>query len=187
MRDLASHYRRHGDSILIEIKLNNVMQLFNSFDPSPFHEKDLDDDAEEYIVSTAGEFSLATPLHLTIQLPAEAVTPETKQMVTKAIHHYFEYKSGGAERQLRILLRQGRVSLLIGLAFLFSCISARQLVATLGTGTFHEILQEGLLISGWVAMWRPIQLFLYDWWPIRNLQRLYLKLSRVSVDVTPSR
>jgi hypothetical protein len=26
---------------------------------------------------------------------------------------------------------------------------------------------------GWVAMWRPIEIFLYDWWPIsRRLRRL---------------
>lgn len=42
------------------------------------------------------------------------------------------------------------------------------------------------MISGWVAMWRPIQIFLYDWWPVRNLQRLYDKLSRAPIDVSPS-
>jgi hypothetical protein len=30
----------------IEIRLGRPQQLFNSFDPSPFHERDLDEDAE---------------------------------------------------------------------------------------------------------------------------------------------
>ena len=85
-----------------------------------------------------------------------------------------------------IKLRQGRGSLLIGLTFLAACLSARELIAGLGTGTVYEIVQEGLLISGWVAMWRPIQIFLYDWWPIRNLRTLYNKLSRIKVDIRPS-
>ena len=186
MRDLESHYHRRGDSILIELKLNNVMQLFNSLDPSPFHEKDLDDDAEAYIVSTAREFSLSTPLHLAIHLPAAAISPESERQLVDGIHHYFDYKSQAAARELRLKLRLGRASLIIGLLFLFACIAARQVLRTWGDGVLYEILQEGLLISGWVAMWRPIQIFLYDWWPVRNLQRLYAKLSEVPIDVRPA-
>ena len=36
----------------IEISLGKLQQLFNSFDPSPFHDRDLDHDADEY--SSAG-------------------------------------------------------------------------------------------------------------------------------------
>jgi hypothetical protein len=31
----------------IEVNLNRLTQLFNSLDPSPFHERDLDQDAED--------------------------------------------------------------------------------------------------------------------------------------------
>lgn len=185
MRDLESHYRRRGGSILIEMKLNSVAQLFNSLDPSPFHEKDLDDDAEEYIVSAAREFPIKTPLTLAIHVPRDAATTATEDAVSTAIHHYFEYRALAADRDLRLRLRRGRASLVIGLLFLFACVSARQLVANLGHGTLYEILQEGLLISGWVAMWRPIQIFLYDWWPVRNLRELYRKLASVRVEVRP--
>ena len=34
----------------IELELHDMMQLFDSMDPSPFREKDLDPDAEEFIV-----------------------------------------------------------------------------------------------------------------------------------------
>lgn len=186
MRDLESHYRRRGESILIEMKLNSVAQLFNSLDPSPFHEKDLDDDAEEYIVGAAREFPLKTPLTLAIYLPKEAATSDVEQSVATAIHHYFEYRALATDRDLRLRLRRGRASLAIGLLFLFACISARELVGNLGQGTFHHILEEGLLISGWVAMWRPIQIFLYDWWPVRNLRELYRKLATVRIEVRPA-
>ena len=32
---------------------------------------------------------------------------------------------------------------------------------------FAGVARESLLIGGWVAMWRPLEVFLYDWWPIR--------------------
>ena len=185
LRDIASRYHRHGDSILIEIKLTHINQLFNSLDPSPFLEKDLDDDAEAYIVDTAREFPLKTSMRLTIHLPAETIHKDTGHTVTQAIHNFFDYRTGIADAELRHKLREGRTSLVIGALFLFACIGARQVVAAAGTDMLHEILQEGLLISGWVAMWRPLQLFLYDWWPIRNRRRLYAKLSRIKVDIRP--
>src|ERR1017187_5576277 len=52
----------------ISVKLRDMNQLFNSMDPSPFIEKDLDDDAEEFIVSWAQEFSAKAPLKLRIYL-----------------------------------------------------------------------------------------------------------------------
>lgn len=37
------------DSQQIELRLRELAQLFNSLDPSPFIERDLDSDAEEFI------------------------------------------------------------------------------------------------------------------------------------------
>jgi hypothetical protein len=184
-RDLESRYRKHGETILIELKLSNVMQLFNSLDPSPFHEKDLDDDAAEYILGTARDFPLKTPMRLSITLPAAAIGKDTAEAVTHAIHNFFDYRELVAARELRQLLRRGRASLAIGLTFLSICLFARELVENIMAGPFNEILREGLLISGWVAMWRPIQIFLYEWWPIRNLRRLNDKLSHLKIDVKP--
>ena len=50
-------------------------------------------------------------------------------------------------------------------------------------GTLPIILREGLIIAGWVAMWRPMEIFLYEWWPLLRKGRLYEKLSRMRVDV----
>ena len=57
-----------GHRHTISLKLRDMNQLFNSMDPSPFIEKDLDDDAEEFIVSWAQEFSPKAPLKLRIYL-----------------------------------------------------------------------------------------------------------------------
>jgi hypothetical protein len=67
----------------IEIRLGRPQQLFNSFDPSPFHERDLDEDAEAYIVDSVDEFPLQKRLRLIIHLPAEQLpagnTPDLRQ------------------------------------------------------------------------------------------------------------
>jgi len=46
-----------------------------------------------------------------------------------------------------------------------------------------EVFRESLLIGGWVAMWRPLEIFLYDWWPIRAEVRLYDRLAAMPVRV----
>jgi hypothetical protein len=76
----------------IEIRLSRPQQLFNSLDPSPFHERDLDEDAEAYIVDSADEFAMKEPLKLIIHLPADQLDPDAANALPQAIHHYFNYR-----------------------------------------------------------------------------------------------
>jgi hypothetical protein len=46
---------------------------------------------------------------------------------------------------------------------------------------------EGLLIVGWVAMWGPLDIFLYGWWPIYSRCRLFDRLARLEVEMRPLR
>ena len=167
----------------IELRLSRPQQLFNSLDPSPFHERDLDQDAEEYIVDSADEFPLDKPLTLIIHLPADQIETGDPPDLAQATHNYFAYRVEETRRRLRFFFRDGRISLVAGLAFLFVCIALRQLVLAVGRGLAAEIADEGLYIVGWVAMWRPLEIFLYDWRPIRHRMRLFAKLSQVPVIV----
>lgn len=75
----------------IEISVNRPGQLFNSLYPSPFRERDLDQDAEEYIVGSAEEIARQHSLSLAIHLPADQVPPAGTSSLVDAIHHYFGY------------------------------------------------------------------------------------------------
>ena len=169
----------------IDVWLSTLQQLFNSFDPSPFHERDLDRDAEEYIVGTADEFRSTQPVRLIVHLPADQVPANPSFDLEKAVQHYFAYRRDETQRSLRLHFREGRVALAIGISFLVICISVRQLAFVMPGGTGARVLQEGLLIVGWVAMWRPLQLLLYDWWPIRDRSRLYARLAEMQVELRP--
>ena len=167
----------------VELWLSKVQQLFNSFDPSPFHEKDLDRDAEEYIAGAVDELRSGQPVRLVVHLPPEQLSASPTFDLEKAVQHYFAYRLDETHRNLRFHFREGRVALAIGVAFLIVCITIRQLAFVVPGGPFARVLQEGLLILGWVAMWRPIQLLLYDWWPIRYRARLYARLATMQVEV----
>jgi hypothetical protein len=152
---------------------------------SPFRERDLDRNAEEYILGSAEELPLEKALRLVIYLPADQCPAADPTDLGKAIHHYFAYQETETRRRLRLLFRDGRIALIIGLAFLFVCIVLREVAYSFGTGTISEIVAESMLIVGWVAMWRPLEIFLYEWWPIRR-RRVYGKLSTIPVVIRPS-
>lgn len=181
--DPRSPYPREGGVTLIELKLTRIEQLFNSLDPSPFHEKDLDHDAETYIVDSVRDLAADTPVKLVIYLPPEQLIEPRLKTVPDAIRHYFSYCGHSTLRKLRLLLREGRTALILGLALLFACIALRQIFFPAPTSTWGDIAAEGLLILGWVAMWRPVEMLLYDWWPLRRLIKTYAKLAAVDVEL----
>ena len=169
------------DNNKIEVRLRELAQLFNSMDPSPFIDRDLDADAEEFIVSWAREMPHKGELELVIHL-ATAPPADRAAGTEEAVHHYFASRAEVKQRELRLLLRRGRTSLLIALLFLAACFGlgglAKQAVSL---GRWNELVELGLHIAGWVAMWRPLEVFLYDWWPIRSDQRLLERLARMKV------
>ena len=165
---------------LIVLRLANANQLFNTMDPAPFHERDLDHDAEEFIVSWAREQSPDAALRLRIVLrqPADEQVARTVQ---ESIRHYFDYRAQNSRREVRELLREGRTSLAIGLAFLGVTLATRSFLPS--SGIWSDWLREGLTIGGWVALWKPIDIHLYRWWPVRRLWHLQDRLAACPVEV----
>ncbi len=167
---------------LIEVKVAGIHQLFNSMDPSPFHERDLDDDAEQFIVSWAQEYPHREPLKLLVHLAkAPEGVGDPQAMVAESVRNYFEYRADMTRRQFRLLMKEGRIALFIGIAFLALCyLIADFLPAT--EKSWPGLLRQGLSIVGWVAMWRPLEIYLYQWWPVLVLERVYRNLSVMEVE-----
>ena len=176
-----SLYREHAGKLIIELKLNTLMQLFDSFDPAPFHEKELDSDAEEYIFNAVDEFPLKKPLELMIHLPPNEVSKEVEAKLKEAISNHFSYKKILTDIELRRLLERGRKNLIIALMFLFLCLVTIRLISSFEETLINTLFSEGLLIIGWVAMWDPVEIFLYGWWPIVHRRNVYQKIINMEV------
>jgi hypothetical protein len=164
----------------VEVRLRELSQLFNSMDPSPFIDQDLDASAEEFIVSWARELPHKGELELVVHLSTRP-EPERVAGVEAAVQHYFASRAGMKQKELRQLLRRGRVSMVIGLLFLAVCFGLGEAVQQFSERSWAEFVELGLHIAGWVAMWRPLEIFLYDWWPVRSDQQLLERLARMRV------
>lgn len=169
---------------VIKLRLSRIDQLFNSLDPSPFHERDLDTDAEEYVVAWARELPAGAALRIRIELPAEELRRAQARGVETALRNYFGYRADLIERDRRELFRLGRLYLAVGLIVLMLCLLASQLLRTSFAGNpFMRVVEESLLILGWVANWKPLETFLYDWWPIRRRLKLYRRLAAAPTEL----
>lgn len=168
----------------IEIHVGELRQLYNAMDPAPFRERDLDPKAEEYIVDWAREFRVDRPLALTVYLGAQAAAPDDVATLQQAIHEYFAEQARAARTRLQRLFRMGRITLLIGVLFVGAAnVLGDLVIGVVGRYDFGKVLKESFAIGSWVALWRPLEIFLYDWWPIRDEARLYDRLSAMDVRV----
>ena len=173
-----------ADSGTIELRIRELNRLFSSMDPAPFYERELDSDAEEYILHGAEDLPQTVTPVLVIYLGEPVPMAGTEEMVRNAVQTHFAHRAEGDRRRLRRFFRRGRISLLIGLSFLAATFASAELIAVrVEQGALARVLRESVLIGGWVAMWRPLETFLYDWWPIRGEQRALERLSWMDVRV----
>jgi hypothetical protein len=173
------HLRRRAGSATVSIHVREPAQLFNSLDPSPFWDRDLDRDAALFIEEEFAEKPAAATWHLNVHLRnGQAEVSDLQQAVT----NYYARSAASARRQLREQLRLGQISLLGGIAVFLFCMALRQLVQ----GAFADpsrMADEGLIILAWLALWRPAEAIAYEWVPLYRRRHLYDRLATIRVAV----
>ena len=168
----------------IEIKLRKVSQLFNTLDPSPFRESELALEAEDYIVArasgTADRRSDRDHRASAVQTNFREHRRATSQV---AVKDHFEHAKRGADQgdagavQDRATRARDRSFHSLGM----SVARLAPVAETERTALFAQILKESFLIFGWVAIWKPSDIFLYEWPPIARRRKLFRRLSAANV------
>ena len=179
-------YRVEDGHFCIELRLSRIRQIFDGRDPAPFRERDLDDHAVDYLVGAVEDLPRGAPFKVIVfveeplppDLPAEAVI--------EAIRAHFSYDEMRVSREIRKHVRRGQGALFVGLVALVALLFLAELVSTGGAGHVRQIVREGLVITGWVAMWRPLEALLYDWWPLWSDRKTKRKLQEAPIDVRKS-
>jgi hypothetical protein len=171
---------------LIEVRVDKIAQLFHTLDPFPFREKDLDQDVEEYIVSWARELPSNQSIRIIVYLSDAEYKARVSQDISEPFSRYFSGRAVVTQNDLNEIFRIGRRSLGIGIVILLVCLAFAHLAAGYLTEmSFKQLAGESFLILGWVANWRPLEIFLYDWWPIAHRRDLYRRLASASVELRP--
>ncbi|ANW02146.1 hypothetical protein [Bradyrhizobium icense] len=171
---------------LIEVRVNDIAQLFHTLDPFPFREKDLAEEAENFIVGWAQEMPVNRPISIVVHVPAVQAQVMASRELAEAVSRYFCGRAAAVQRELNELFRIGRYSLAIGASILTACLLLAHLAAGyLADSAIKRLAEESFLILGWVANWRPLEIFLYDWWPLARRRDLYRRLSVARIELKP--
>jgi len=165
---------------LIEIHIRTQKQLLDSLDPSPFHERSLDRNAHTYILECAGEYPPHEALNLLIQGP-ENMRPCLAEM-TQAIHGHYRLAHTQALRRHRYRMRSSKAILLAGSVVMIASLALHTILDDWTKTAFGKGLAEGLLVLGWVALWRPIDMLLYERFESWQERQLLDKLAQIPVE-----
>jgi hypothetical protein len=169
---------------LIELRVDSIAQLFHTLDPFPFRERDLDKEAEEFIVGWARELGADRTIRIAVHFLEAEVQTKAARELKEAFRRYFFDHANAIQREIKELFRIGRRSLGIGVSILIICLlSAHFVGGHLIDTPFRRLVEESFLILGWVANWRPLEIFLYDWLPLARKRDLYRRLAAATVEL----
>ncbi len=164
----------------VSIRVRNLAQLFNSLDASPFWDRDLDSHAAEFIEEEFSENRSAALWHLHVHA---SEGEDLARDLQPALEHYYTRMAHSAALRQREQLHLGQLALLGGLAIFLLSMSARRILANLSPNGLSPLLDEGLIILAWLALWRPVETLVYGWVPLYRRRRLYQRLAAVQVTV----
>jgi len=168
----------------LHIRLSEPAELYDAMDPAPFQQRDLDPKAHAFIADWARELPAHVVPALKLELASSALDPQTRNALGDSIRTYFAQRAAATRRELKELFRIGRISLAIGLCFLaLATLLGEYLAGLVPHASYAGLLQDSFIIGGWVALWRPMEIFLYNWWPILANARRYERLAAMPVEV----
>jgi hypothetical protein len=173
-----------GPRSAIQLRLGHIGQLFNSLDPAPFRERGLDQAVEQYILEAARELGGREALEIVVHLPGSELTHPLSAEIVPAIGHHFRHLATAEDSALRELARDGRRALAVGLVIFATCLFLIALIEEyFPYPRLARLAEDSLIILGWVGMWGPLDILLFERGPLLRRRRLYRRLMDASVAI----
>jgi hypothetical protein len=183
MSEARLRYRVEDGTPCIDVSVRSVDRLLDQRDPAPFRDRDLDPGLVEYLVEAADDLGSESRLRVVFWL-AEPCPPKEIEVAYRA---HFEDTLRSLSRRNRQRRQIGASTLVVGMVLLVVLFSLSQLIRTASTGAVASALAEGLVILSWIVLWRPVDVLLFDWIPVRQERRTVEKLLRAQVEVRTGR
>src|SRR5690606_20791744 len=135
---------------------------------------------EEFLIEEAE--GLNTNDDITLLVKSDERQPTLEAGITEIIHKHFAYRSQKAEISVKKIIRLGWKSLLVSFGFLILMFLIAFVITTfLPENTIVITFRELFIILGWVALWRPADLLLYDWRVFKRKGKLLTRLAHSNV------
>jgi hypothetical protein len=165
----------------IKLQLLNIDELLRS-PGSLYRKRTLKADAEEFIVEEAEAISRKAAINIKVHLAFSEI--KYKDDIAPAIHRHFCYRREQSQKKYKRILQYGWRILFIALGLLAVIFSLTEIaIRFMPDNRIVLFIRESFIIFGWVALWRPLDLLLYDWYPVKTDINLYYRLEHSNVQV----
>jgi hypothetical protein len=174
-----------GPTVDLTLTLRSIQQLLLSPEADPFATGRIRQNAETFLVDQLRKAPRGQRMRLVVIIPATELL--RARDIRSTIHEHFALRHDQINQQIADTWRVGRRSLLLGLVLLTLVLAGVDAAGRfIGEGPLSRSVQEGLTILGWVALWRPAELLLHEWRPLREQASVFANLEHLEVIVTAS-
>jgi hypothetical protein len=165
----------------IKLQLQNITELLQI--PVSFNSKNtLKSDAEEFIVEEAEALPAKAPINIKVHLSVSSI--KYKDDIGPSIQRHFSYRREQSQNEYKRIFKYGWRILFIALSLL-------AMIFTITEIAFYYFpdnkpllfIHESFIILSWVALWRPLELLLYEWYPVKTDINIYSRLEHSNVQV----
>jgi hypothetical protein len=142
----------------------------------------LNKDAEDFIIEEAVALSRTGEIHIKVYLTSAGMVQQEK--IASAIKRHFCYRKEQSQKKLKRAMQYGWRTLFIAVVLLIVLFAVTEVALLFfPDNRIADFIRESFIILGWVALWRPIDLLLYDRYPIKRDIRLFQRLEQSNVQV----
>lgn len=141
----------------------------------------LDDTALHELAERVERLPASAPVLLEVHVQPGV----TRQDIPQVTRRLFATLRERAEYRLKETVRAGRLNLVVGTVVLIIALGMAELIRrmTSGGGGVAAVVEEGLTIVGWIALWRPLDLLLFERWALRRDIARYRRLEQLQTTV----
>jgi len=148
------------------LRIDSLDDVFDPLDPEPLPRRKLAPEFLSYIFDAMDGLPRKQPMHLSLHVPADMLNEWKSDDLLGDLQYQLARHWEALGRKLRENFRLGRTTIVLGIVVLALFVTLSQISAAVLHGGWQRTLEEGFLIIGTVALWRPVEILLYDWWPI---------------------
>lgn len=171
------------DKAIIDITLENINELFNSFDKkSSFYKRELDQDFEDYLIASVKELEgHSFVIKLELEKKPDKVSDE---MIRKAIKNHFRFLYWKERKKVYKAIMKFMGLMVLGIALMAFYYEHNSFIKDINTiPIYSKIIIEGINIAGWVALWEAFACLIFDFIPISRNRKIFESISKAGIQI----